>query len=72
VVFESSRDWPLLYEMNRNQADHIKMAYPLKVKAIASARIKKRKGGKSANVIFQQRDDMTGDSRSAAILYPER
>lgn len=40
VVFESSRGWPLLYEMIRKKVDHIKMAHPLKVKAIASARIK--------------------------------
>ena len=40
VVFESSRGWPLLYEMIREKVDHIKMAHPLKVKAIASARIK--------------------------------
>lgn len=40
VVFESSRGWALLYEMIRDKVDHIKMAHPLKVKAIASARIK--------------------------------
>ncbi len=40
VVFESSRGWSYLYEMIKNKVDHIKMAHPLKVKAIASARIK--------------------------------
>lgn len=40
VVFESSRGWPVLYEMMKDKVDHMKMAHPLKVKAIASARIK--------------------------------
>ncbi|MFQ5976339.1 MAG: IS110 family transposase [Candidatus Hydrothermarchaeales archaeon] len=43
VVFESSRGWALLYEMIRDKVNHIKMAHPLKVKAIASARIKNDK-----------------------------
>lgn len=40
AVFESSRGWPVLVEMIRDSVDHMKMAHPLKVKAIASARIK--------------------------------
>ncbi len=40
VVFESGRNWPMLYELLEQEADHITMAHPLKVKAIASARIK--------------------------------
>ena len=40
VVFESGKNWPMLYELVEQEADHITMAHPLKVKAIASARIK--------------------------------
>ncbi len=40
VVFESGRGWSALYEMIKDKVDHIMMAHPLKVKAIASARIK--------------------------------
>lgn len=40
VVFESGRNWPMLYELVEKEADHITMAHPLQVKAIASARIK--------------------------------
>lgn len=40
VVFESGPSWPALYELIKDKADHIKMAHPLRVKAIASARIK--------------------------------
>jgi len=40
AVFESSRTWPVLYELLKDRVAHVKLAHPLRVKAIASARIK--------------------------------
>jgi len=40
AVLESSRTWSALYELLRNRVSSIKLAHPLRVKAIASARIK--------------------------------
>jgi len=40
VVFEASRTWPYIYELLKSHVGQISMAHPLRVKAIASARIK--------------------------------
>ncbi|MFC1563105.1 transposase [candidate division KSB1 bacterium] len=40
AVIEASRTWPVLYELLRGKVSSIKLAHPLRVKAIASARIK--------------------------------
>jgi len=40
AVMEASRTWPVLYELLRGKVSSIKLAHPLRVKAIASARIK--------------------------------
>ena len=40
VVFEASRTWPVLYELLKNRVSKVSMAHPLRVRAIASARIK--------------------------------
>jgi len=40
VVFEASRNWPYYAELLRPHCSEIVMAHPLKVRAIASARIK--------------------------------
>ena len=40
IVIEATRNWEYLYDILEGQADEIFLAHPLKVKAIASARIK--------------------------------
>ena len=40
AVFESSRTWSLMYELLKDRVASVKLAHPLRVKAIASARIK--------------------------------
>jgi transposase len=40
VVFEASRTWPVIYDLLKNRVGKVTMAHPLRVKAIASARIK--------------------------------
>lgn len=40
AVFEASRNWPYYYELLKPYCNNIVMAHPLKVRAIASARIK--------------------------------
>ena len=40
VVFEATRTWPVIYELLRDYVAGIHMAHPVRVKAIASARIK--------------------------------
>jgi transposase len=40
MVIESCRDWPKTYELSEDLVEEVVLAHPLKVKAIASARIK--------------------------------
>ena len=43
AVLEASRNWPVFYNLLKGRVATIKLAHPLKVKAIASARIKNDK-----------------------------
>jgi len=40
MVIESCRDWPRTYELSKDLVEEVILAHPLKVKAIASAKIK--------------------------------
>lgn len=40
VVLEAGRNWGLIYDMINEEENEVKLAHPLKVKAIASAKIK--------------------------------
>ena len=40
VVIESCRDWSRTYELSKNLVEEVILAHPLKVKAIASAKVK--------------------------------